>query len=52
MTQINRAKIKGVKKQVAVNDLCYLYYLVTKSALRSRRECKAKAKAKRTRWEQ
>jgi hypothetical protein len=52
MTQINRAKIKGVKKQVSVNDLCYLYYLMSKAALRSRREREAKAKAKRTRREQ
>jgi hypothetical protein len=52
MRQVNHAKVKGVKRRVSVNDLCYFYYLMSKSALRSRRECKAKAKAKRTRREQ
>jgi hypothetical protein len=52
MTQISRAKVKGVEKQVSVNDLCYFYYLMTKSALRSRREREAKAKAKRKEREQ
>jgi hypothetical protein len=46
MTQINRVKVKGVKgRDMSVNDLCYLYYLMGKSALRSRREREAKAKA-------
>jgi hypothetical protein len=52
MRQINRATVKGVEKQVPVNDLCYFYYLMTKSALRSRREREAKARAKRQGREQ
>jgi hypothetical protein len=53
MTQINRARVRRVKKQgISANDLCYFYYLMSKSALRSRRERKAKAKAKRKEREQ
>lgn len=31
MTQVNRARARGVKKQISVTDICYFYYLLRRA---------------------
>jgi hypothetical protein len=48
MTQTGRIQVKGVKKKdVSVDDIAYLYYLMGKSAVRAKREREAQEKKKR-----